>query len=58
MSLSYDISGYSLLHKRIELVLIPVVIKIFLYIFEINSAVLLRFIAPQWEDMKPLRIQQ
>jgi len=28
------------LHERIEVVLAPVVIKIFLYVFEINSAVL------------------
>jgi len=40
MSLSYDNSGYSLLHKRVELVLTPVVIEYLSDVFEINSAVL------------------
>ena len=40
MSLSYDNSGCSLLHERIELVFTLVVVKIFLYVFEFNSVVL------------------
>jgi len=40
MSLSYDNSGYSLFHERIELVLTPVVIKYSSDVFEINSAVI------------------
>jgi len=40
MPLSYDNSGYSLLHERIELVSTPAVIKYFSDVFQINSAVL------------------
>jgi len=40
MHLSYDNSGYSLHHERIELVLTPAVIKYFPDVFQINSVVL------------------